>query len=212
MPAGSVPTVAWACASGRAYAADGGVYSAAAAVDWLVRIGVLRYHAELATLDGNSSAGAGVFFVPALAGLGFPHWDRSATGLLMGLDAGTTREAVIKAVLEGIAFRIAEVLDGLGFAPEAAVPIDGGLSRATYFTRFLADITGRALLLQDNMEVTSLGVAQLAAAVAQNDDPASAPAGVAGGIAVKRRMDNEVAAKLRGRFAEVVERSRGWRP
>jgi glycerol kinase len=177
-----------------------------------VRIGVLRDHAELATLDGKSAAGAGVFFVPALAGLGFPHWDRSATGLLMGLDAGTTREAVIKAVLEGIAFRIAEVLDGLGFAPEAAVPIDGGLSRATYFTRFLADITGRALLLQDNMEVTSLGVAQLAAAVAQNDDPASAPAGVAGGIAVKRRMDSEVAAKLRGRFAEVVERSRGWRP
>src|SRR5690606_12497743 len=105
-------------------------------------------------LSGDSAASRGAFFVPALAGLAFPHWDRSATGLLIGFDGGTTRELVIKAVLEGVAFRVAEVLDGLGFSREAPVPIDGGLSRSAYFTRFLAGISERPLLLRQGTEVT----------------------------------------------------------
>lgn len=212
MPTGSVPSAAWLSRNSRVYAADGGVYSAAAAVDWLLRIGVLRDHAELADLAGESAASHGAFFVPALAGLAFPHWDRTATGLLIGLDVSTSRETVIKAVLEGIAFRIAEVLDGLGFAPQTPVPIDGGLSRSNYFTQFLADVSGRSLLLRDDVEVTSLGVAQLAAACAAGVDAGSTPA--FDGRAASRidpSLPPARAAEWRGRFAEVLDRARGWR-
>ena len=212
MPAGSVPNAAWRSRNSRAYAADGGVYTAAAAVDWLLRIGVLRDHSELTVLAGESAASTGAFFVPALAGLAFPHWDRTATGLLIGLDAGTSRETVIKAVLEGIALRIAEVLDGLGFTADAPVPIDGGLSRCSYFTRFLADVSGRPLLVRGDVEVTALGAAQLAAACAAGLDP-SAAAAHTGQTAprVDPTLPPATAAEWRARFADLLHRSRGWR-
>lgn len=212
MPPGSIPTVAWPGRNSRTYAADGGVYSASAAVDWLVRLGILRDHAELAELGGDSAASRGAFFVPAFAGLAFPYWDRSATGLLIGIDGGTTREVAIKAVLEGVAFRVADVLDGLGFSRQTPVPVDGGLARSAYFTRFLAGIGERPLLLREGTEVTALGIAQLAAAVARNQNPASLPASnFVGETTVEPNMIPDLAAELRQRFAEAVSRSRGWR-
>ena len=211
-PPGSVLTAAWPRRNGRAYAAEGGVYSAAAAIDWLLRIGVLRDHAELAALDGDRAARTGIFFVPALSGLAFPHWDRSAAGLFIGLDAGTTRETMIKAVLEGIAFRIAEVLDGLGFAPGAPVPVDGGLARSPWFIRALADFSGHPLRVRDGIELTALGVAQLAAAVATGTDAADyRPLTDEAPPPVQPMLDPDTALSLRQRFTEARGRAQGWR-
>ena len=205
-------TAAWPRRNGRAYAAEGGVYSAAAAIDWLLRIGVLRDHAELAALDGDRAARTGIFFVPALSGLAFPHWDRSAAGLFIGLDAGTTRETMIKAVLEGIAFRIAEVLDGLGFAPGAPVPVDGGLARSPWFIRALADFSGHPLRVRDGIELTALGVAQLAAAVATGTDAADyRPLTDEAPPPVQPMLDPDTALSLRQRFTEARGRAQGWR-
>jgi glycerol kinase len=172
--AGIVPTAAWQTSQGRLYAVDGGVYRAGAAVEWLLRIGLLSDLSELETLTPPSAAERSVFFVPALSGLACPHWDRSASGLFIGMDNATSREDLIKAVLEGVAFRVAEVLEALGFA-EAGKPIslDGGLTRSPCFMRFLSDVSGRHLLGRGDAEVTALGAAALAFGVALGRDPGS---------------------------------------
>ncbi|MEQ1956730.1 FGGY family carbohydrate kinase [Mesorhizobium yinganensis] len=209
---GIVPTAAWSCREGRAYAADGGVYTAAAAVEWLVRIGLLGGTEDLAGLSGRSAAGRDLFFVPALAGLACPHWDRGAAGLFIGIDTATGREDLIKAVLEGVAFRIAEVVDTLGFAGGNAISVDGGLTRSTYFMQFLADICGRPLVGRGEAEVTALGAGWLARAVAAGRDP-SEPTAMPGlpSAAVQPVLERGDAAALRDRFAEALARSKGWR-
>jgi glycerol kinase len=211
LPRGSIPTAAWRTAGSRVYAADGGVYSAASALDWLTRAGILGDLSELEALDGPSAAGRGLIFVPALAGLAFPHWDRSAAGLFIGIDGGTERADLIKAVLEGVAFRVAELLDGLRFGGDA-VPVDGGLARSSYFVQFLADVSGRPLRLRDGVEVTSLGMAQLAAAATEVHDPSTVPAWTfAAEAVVDPRMSGATATALRATFADAIGRSRGWR-
>jgi glycerol kinase len=209
---GIVPTAAWHTAKGRAYAADGGVYTAAAAVEWLMRVGLLSGLDEIDALSGASAAGRDLFFVPALAGLACPHWDRSAAGLFVGMDTGTGREDMIKAVLEGVAFRIAEVVDTLGFAGGNAISVDGGLTRSDYFMRFLSDICQRPLIGRGEAEVTALGAAQLAQAIAGGRDlsePAVRP--VLPLAAIQPGLESSAAATLRNRFAEALARSRGWR-
>ncbi|MDQ6435337.1 FGGY family carbohydrate kinase [Mesorhizobium sp. LHD-90] len=208
---GIVPTAAWPTANGRAYAADGGVYTAAAAVEWLMRIGLLGGLGEIDALSGPSAASRQVFFVPALAGLACPHWDRSAAGLFIGMDTATSREDMIKAVLEGVAFRIAEVVDTLGFAAGTAISVDGGLTRSGYFMQFLADICQRPLIGRGEAEVTALGAAHLAQAIASKRDP-SEPLTVSGLQATAHpEVEAGATTALRDRFAEALARSKGWR-
>ena len=209
---GIVPTAAWLTAKGRAYAADGGVYTAAAAVEWLMRIGLLGSLDEIAALAGASAASRDLFFVPALAGLACPHWDRSAAGLFIGMDTATSREDLVKAVLEGVAFRIAEVVDALGFAVDAAISVDGGLTRSSYFMQFLSDICRRPLIGRGEAEVTALGAAHLAQAIAAGRDP-SAPASMPAllSAAIQPELERGAAVELRNRFGEALARSRGWR-
>jgi len=210
---GSVPTAAWQAGGARAYAADGAVYTAAAAVEWLVRVGLLGDVGELAGLVGPSAASRGVYFVPALSGLACPHWDRSAAGLFIGMDSMTDRQDLVKAVLEGIAFRIAEVVDTIGFSTSAqsAISLDGGLTRSRYFLQFLSDICKRPLSSCGEAEVTALGVAGLALAKASAQDAAAylSPASV-------ERVDTFPAsggnvAEARARFSDALGRSAGWR-
>jgi glycerol kinase len=207
--AGIASAPGWRTGGGRAYLRDGGVYSAGAAVEWLLRVGLLRDLAEIDGVDGPSAAQAGLFFVPALAGLACPHWDRSAAGLFIGLDAATGRQDLVKAVLEGVAFRIAEVIDAV--APAVApspLSADGGLMRSTYFGRFLARVLGRPLVDRSGVEVTALGAAALAHALAAGRD-----AGVFTfpREATPRTIAPEGAAIDRGRFTMARERAAGWR-
>ncbi|MFI0844913.1 FGGY family carbohydrate kinase [Mesorhizobium sp. IMUNJ 23232] len=209
---GIVPTAAWPTAKGRAYAADGGVYTAAAAVEWLMRIGLLASLDEIGALSGPSAASRDLFFVPALAGLACPHWDRSAAGLFIGMDTATSREDLVKAVLEGVAFRIAEVVETLGFARDAAISVDGGLTRSAYFMRFLSGISGRPLIGRGEAEVTALGAAHLAQAIAGGRDLSEPAAGsILPLAAIRPEFEGRAAAALRGRFAEALSRSKGWR-
>lgn len=211
LPPGSIPTAAWRTGNCRTYAVDGGVYAAASAADWLARLGIAE---PIDAIDPKapSAAGRGLMFVPALAGLAFPHWDRSAAGLFIGIDAATDRGDFARAVLEGVAFRVAELLDGLGFSRDAAIPVDGGLARSRYFTQFLAAISGRTLRLRADAEITSLGIAQLAAAAAAGRDPdAVAAFEFDDETTVEPMLDDQARLALRARFADAVERSKGWR-
>lgn len=158
-----VHTVCWGGPAHRTYAADGGVYTAGAAIEWLIRIGLLESVGQLANLTGAPAVSKGVCFVPALAGLACPHWDRTATGLWIGFDSGTEREDLIKAVLEGIAFRTVEVIEALDTDRSGGIlSVDGGLTRSRYFLDFFSMIAGRGVAVPASDELTALGAAMLA--------------------------------------------------
>jgi len=169
---GVLPTVAWQ-ASGEAvtYALDGGVYAAASAVNWARGLGLFADYAEISTYDdpaGKAAIDRGLAFVPALVGLGCPHWNRAARGAWMGLGLDHDRRALMQALLEGVALRSIEVLQAMARAqnPLGPVSVDGGLSRNPYFTAFLADTLGRDLFLSDEAELTAFGLARMAATAA----------------------------------------------
>ena len=163
---GPLPTVGWRKAGETAtYALDGGVYAASSALNWARDLGLFADFRDINAFEQPPAIRRGLAFVPALAGLACPHWDRAARGAWMGLGLDTSGRDMVQAVLEGVAFRMAEVcaamdaLQPLG----AAVSIDGGMSANPYFGRFLADQLGRDVVVSDDAELTARGVAMLAA-------------------------------------------------
>ena len=165
-PNGPLPTVAWAKAGEPpVYALDGGVYAAASAVNWARSLGLFQQWDEINTFTVPPAVARGVTFVPALAGLACPHWDRSAKGAWMGMTLDTGRSDLTQSVLEGVAFRMAEVMTAVEASQPLADPvsIDGGMSRNPWFCQFLADTLGREVLVSDEAEQTALGTGGLAA-------------------------------------------------
>jgi glycerol kinase len=163
---GPLPTVAWRRAGeGITYALDGGVYAAAAGVNWARGLGLFSSYAEIDAFDAAAAIDRGIAFVPALAGLGCPHWNRTARGAWLGLALADGKADLMQALLEGIALRSAEVLAAMASEQPFSRPvsIDGGLSRNRYFTGFLADVAGQALVLSDEPELTAAGLARMAA-------------------------------------------------
>lgn len=167
----------------RAFCLEGSVITAAAAVDWLVDLGILESAAGLDALAGSVPDAAGVCFVPALQGLGSPYLDGEARGLLIGLTRGTTRAHLARATLEGVAHRCVDVVDGLaayfadvGTQPAAGTPlavgtqpavgtplaVDGGLAKSNLLVQRLADLLGRPVVRAAETETTALGAALLA--------------------------------------------------
>jgi glycerol kinase len=163
---GVLPTIAWARAGEPSvHALDGGVYAAAAAVNWARDLGLFRDWSEIDTFDVLPAISRGLTFVPALAGLACPHWDRRARGAWMGLGLDTSPRDMVQAVLEGVAFRMAEVVARMNEAIplRAPISIDGGMSANPHFCRFLADALGRDVFVSTEPELTAIGTAQLAA-------------------------------------------------
>jgi glycerol kinase len=163
---GILPTVAWARAGEAAvHALDGGVYAASAAVNWMRGLGLFDDWADIDHFDAEPAIARGIAFVPALSGLACPHWDRRARGAWMGLGLDTGPRDMAQAVLEGVAFRMAEVMARMGEVVTLTGPvsIDGGMSANPWFCRFLAAALGRPVLVSDEPELTAVGTAQLAA-------------------------------------------------
>jgi glycerol kinase len=164
--AGVLPTIAWARAGEPpVHALDGGVYAASAAVNWARDLGLFRAWSEIDAFDTLPAISRGLAFVPALSGLACPHWDRRARGAWMGLGLDTTPRDMAQAVLEGIAFRMAEVMGRMGQATPLTAPIsiDGGMSANPWFCRFLSSALGRPVFVSAEPELTAMGTAQLAA-------------------------------------------------
>lgn len=165
---GILPTIAWQEAGQPVtYALDGGVYAAASAVNWARELGLFTDYGQIASFDG-AAIDRGLAFVPALVGLGAPHWNRAARGAWMGLALAHGPRDLMQALLEGIALRATEVLEAMAReqAPRGPVSVDGGLSLNPYFTSFLAQTLGRDLFLSDEPELTAMGLAHMAAIAA----------------------------------------------
>lgn len=155
-------TVAWALSEDNyTYALEGSAFIAGAAVQW-VRDGLkfIQDSGEIEALAASVPSSDGVVFVPALTGLGAPHWDAGATGMFTGITRGTNRGHMARAVLEGIAFQNVDILTAmqkdLG-APLASLNVDGGASANNLLMQFQADVLGVKLRRPKYLETTSLG-------------------------------------------------------
>ena len=202
---GLLPTVAWQLAGEQpVYALDGGVYTASAAVNWARTLGLFDSIDELNRLDGEAAIDKGLVFVPALSGLACPHWDRQARGTWVGLSIDHSATDLTKSILEGVAFRAAEVVVAMHALEPASGPlsIDGGMSRNPYFTQFLADVLERDLSVASSAELTGTGTASLVAAALGR------PVGAGGTARVVKPA--RARGPLREVYAEAVAVSRSW--
>jgi glycerol kinase len=203
---GLLPTCAWRLGrAAPAYALDGGILTAGAAVEWLRGVGLLETFEELDAFEGPSAASRGVMFVPAQSGLGCPHWDRSARGIWIGMNLATSRADLCRAVVEGIAFRTAELIGAFNsVTPCTRIAVDGGLTRSRYFCGFLAEAIGGEVLVANTTDVTAVGLLKLASVGASVAAPATE-------IEYRRVAPTGTFKDIdRNRFAEALRRASGW--
>ena len=163
---GPLPTIAWQKhGEAPAYALDGGVYCASSAVVWARELGLFADFAAIDDFAAPPAIGRGLAFVPALAGLACPQWDRRARGAWLGMSLDTAPADLVQALLEGVALRTAQVVAAVeARQPLAAtISIDGGMTANRYFCQFLADALGRELIVSAEPELTAIGAAALAA-------------------------------------------------
>jgi glycerol kinase len=156
-------TVAWSTPEQTHYALEGAIFTTGAAIQWL-RDGLqlISSAAETETLCHQVDDTHGVYFVPALSGLGAPHWDMKARGAFMGITGGVQREHLVRAVLEAIAYQVKEVVDAINQDSEHPVTllkIDGGVAQNNFLTQFQADVLGIPLERPLMLDATAQGAA-----------------------------------------------------
>lgn len=163
---GLLPTVAWQKEfEPPVYALDGGVFTASAAVNWAKALGLFQSFDDINRFEGDSAIDSGLVFVPSLSGLGCPHWNAQARGQWQGLSLEHTSRQLTQSILEGVAFRVAEVVEAMSESVQSTEPlwVDGGMSKNPYFVQFLCDALARPVKVADVPELTGIGTAQLAA-------------------------------------------------
>ncbi len=164
--AGVLATAACGPGGEPAYALEGSVFIAGAAMQWLRDgLGIITSAAESEALARSVSDTGGVHFVPAFVGLGTPHWEPEARGTITGITRGTTRAHLVRAGLEAMAFSSADLLLAMSRSGGLAVPalrVDGGAAANDWLMQFQADVLGITVERPDMVETTALGAAGLA--------------------------------------------------
>ncbi len=212
-----VTTVAWRIGNRTDYALEGSVFIGGAAVQWVRDgLGLVRTAAEIEPLAATVSDNGGVYLVPAFAGLGAPHWDPYARGIIVGITRGTAAGHIARAALESIAYQVADLLDAMRADSGIALTelrVDGGASANNMLLQFQADLLGVPVVRPAVTETTALGAAYLAG-LAVNYWPSLDA--ITGQWRVdcrfEPRMAGGSAAALRARWAEALQRSKGWAP
>jgi len=210
--AGCFPIVAWRIGGHITWGAEAFMLTAGQAVEWLRDdLGLISSSAESAEVAGRCDNTGDVWFVPALLGMGTPAWDFGARGTLLGLTRGSGRPEVVRAVLEGVAHRGADLVEAAEADTGLSIGnlrVDGGMSANPVFTQALADATQRSVELSPVTEATTLGAAFLA--------------GMA--VGVWKGLDDVAAAWSpratvdpgrvtdRARWYAARDRARGWVP
>ncbi len=163
-PAGGLlPTVAWSIGGKVEYALDGGVFAAGAMLEWMCdQLGIAGSPPELSKLAREAESSAGARVLPGLAGVGAPWWRPRARAVISGIYGGTTREMVARAALEGIAWRVADVVAAIKeTSPVETLRVDGGLTNEPLLLQLQADMIG-APVEAAGADATVLGAAALA--------------------------------------------------
>lgn len=213
-PDGILGTCAWQLDGETAYAMEGFVPVAGAAISWLVELGILESPADSARL-AEEAEGHDVWFVPALAGLGAPVWDAHARGSMLGLTRGATRSTLARAALDGVTHQVADAVSAM----EAGIPgglaglrVDGGMARNDWLMQRLADLVNVPVERPTNTEATGIGAACIAGLAAGFwSSPQELAERWSPDRSFEPRMDVQERERLRSRWSEAVAVARGWR-
>ena len=209
-------TIAWGIGDASVeYALEGAIFITGAAVQWLRDgLGIIKNAGEIEPLARSVVSNDGVYFVPALVGLGAPHWDPYARGILAGITRGTTNAHIARAVLESIAYQTRDVVEVMerdsGF-PLKELRADGGASVNSFLMQFQADMLGVPVEVPRIVETTALGAAYLAGLATgfwQSQEEIDTKWKLA------QRYEPSMSANERDRlfrrWHKAVERAKGW--
>jgi glycerol kinase len=210
-------TVAWKRDGCLEYALEGSVFIGGAVVQWLRDgLGIIKTSPEVEPLAASVADSGGVFLVPAFAGLGAPHWDPYARGVLVGITRGTGAGHVARAALESIAYQVADLLEAMRADSHGTLEelrVDGGASMNALLLQFQADILGLPVVRPAVTETTALGAAYLAGLAVGFWPNVEA---IAGQWRADARFEPKMPAAradgLRARWRDALGRARGWEP
>jgi len=212
---GLVTTIGWGIGGEISYALEGSIFVAGSAIQWLRDgLGLLERAADSEEAATSVEDTGGVYLVPAFVGLGAPYWDERARGTLVGLTRGTTREHLVRATLESIAYQTRDVVECVqrdSGIELAALRVDGGAAENDFLMQFQADVLGAPLERPAVLEVTALGAAVLAGlGVGFWKDRSEIDAGEGGIVRFEPRMQADQRESLYAGWRRAVERSREW--
>ena len=215
-PAGLVTSIAWQLGGQQTqYALEGSVFITGAAVQWLRDgLGVIKNASDTEGIAESVSDTGGMYFVPAFAGLGAPHWDPYARGTIVGLTGSTNRAHIVRATLEAIAYQVKDVFEVVRSSYASEIPVvraDGGGSANQFLMQFQSDMLGVPVEVPKVTETTALGAAYLAGlAVGFWDSQPELSAQWRLGARYEPQMSRDEADKLYAGWQRAMERSRDW--
>jgi glycerol kinase len=211
---GLLTTIAWGIGDEVDYALEAAVFVTGAAIQWLRDgLGIVAQAAETEGMAASLDSNDDVYFVPALTGLGSPHWDPYARGAILGLTRGTTRAHLARAALEAIAYQTVDAVraqERVAGRALSELRADGGAVANRWLMQFQADILGAPVIVPEIAETTALGAAYLAGIGSgfwERDEVAEMWRESA---RYEPRMEPSERERLLGRWAEAVQRSRSW--
>lgn len=212
---GLLTSAAWSISGKTAYALEGSAFNTGSSIQWLRdELGLIKTSSECSDLANSVPDNGGVYFVSAFTGLGAPHWDMYARGTLQGLTRGSTKAHIARAVLEGIAYQVKDLVSAMEQdikTPIKELKVDGGAAASDFLMQFQADILRTCIDRPRSLDSTALGAAFLAGLHAgvwdsieqiellREKDSVFSP-----------QMDEKTAAALCKSWKEAVARSRGW--
>ncbi len=208
-------TVAWRRGEATRYALEGSVFIAGAAIQWLRDgLGLIARASDMDEIASSVPDAGGVYFVPALSGLGAPYWDPHARGAIVGITRGTTRAHLARATLEAIAFQSAELIEAMAADSGLALTelrVDGGATACNLLMQMQADLLGVPVVRPRVTETTALGAAYLAGLAVGfwRDEDEIARLWAANRVFEPRGARDEARERLAG-WKRAVERSRSW--
>jgi glycerol kinase len=211
---GLLTTVAWDGLGETVYALEASVFVTGAAIQWLRDgLGVIEGAAETEALAASLEANDGVYFVPALTGLGSPYWDPYARGTIVGLTRGSGRAHLARAALEAIAYQTVDAVRAQEAASGEALTelrADGGAVANRWLMQFQADVLGAPVLVPEIAETTALGAAYLAGIACGLWSPDRVREMWRESARYEPRMGTAEREALLAEWHRAVERSRGW--
>jgi len=211
---GLLTTVAWGLGEEIDYALEAAVFVTGAAVQWLRDgLGIIESAAETEELAASIPSNDGVYFVPALTGLGSPYWDPYARGTIVGLTRGTGRAHLARAALEAIAYQTVDAVRAQEAAAGASLEVlkaDGGAVANRWLMQFQADVLGAAVVVPEIAETTALGAAYLAGIATGVWDAAQVEAMWREKARYEPLIGSDERAGMLADWRRAVERARGW--
>jgi glycerol kinase len=211
---GLLTTIAWGLDGEVSYALEAAVFVTGAAVQWLRDgLGIISEAAEAEPLAASLESNDDVYFVPALTGLGSPHWDPYARGTIVGLTRGTGRAHLARAALEAIAYQTVDAVRAQEAASGESVPslkADGGAVVNAWLMQFQADVLGVPVIVPEVSETTALGAAYLAGIATGLWDAEQVREMWREAARYEPRMETAERERLLARWSEAVRRSRDW--